>query len=273
VLGLISEPTLVGQLESELVFLVNASCVVHGVSVSSGEDLRRQASEVRDLISLGLELHAKDDLAEAARAIEKHPLRAFISVALGQVFKLADWARRAEGEGLFRLPGILRRVLTPDDEHFLTTLLGKFPRYGEQLGSVRAFGSRSDLATAKKRLENMAKMLLCVRWLGSERKDFGERLAGCSPGPSEITPETFLRSFLVLRALGGRDNLAVSDSDIAAFAKLCPRGAPWPKEAWPKDLDPELSARFGELCSDIDDAGVKADARFLGLVTQEVKNG
>ncbi len=272
-LGGVSEPELLAELESELIYVTNAACVFEQRLYGDVESVREAARDVRNLLSLGLETASSGDATLATRLLFEHPLRELFSFGLEQCYKLGDWAKRAEAQGLFRLPGLERRVLAAEDERFLSALLARVPRFFDGApGDVaaRAFASRRELGLAQKRLEGLGRGLLAVRAMGGAVGDFGHALEGCDPDALAVTLDQLLRSLLVRKSIGAsvKDTLAVGADDLRAFRASA--SASWPEETLgrpPPEVEETLHAAWAALREDVERLGESPDPRFIHLIT------
>lgn len=266
----VRDPEVLGQLESELIYLVNAACVVEGHALADAEEIRALGRDVRNWVSLGLEIAAASGALDPVALVTQHPLRELFSLGLEQAYKVGDWAKKADASSLFRLPGVSRRMLSAEDEQLLRALLAPIPRVSDGLNTTRAFASRADVANTQKRLETMAAQALAVRVLLPTVRDFTPLLEGCEPDASAATSEMLLRSALVRKTLGAslQDSLGVTDADLRAFARKA-YGDVWPAGilgAPPGETAAALQAVWTQLVADVRAAGEAPDARFLGLI-------
>jgi Family of unknown function (DUF6178) len=265
-LSALGEDALTAQLESELVYLINADSVVERRNSGEADEVRAAASDVRDWISLGLEVASQGELEAAASLIKAHPLRAFMSLGLEQSYKLGDWARRADAQGLFKLPGIKRRVLSTEDAAFIAALLDRIPRFVDET-KTRAFGARRDLVAAQKRLELVSRSLLAVRAITETVVDFSAALERAAPDAEAVNAEQILRSALVRRAIGAslKDTLIVSPEDLRAFRAHTNEDI---LKGAPESVRAPLEAAWTSLVTDIAALGDTPDPRFINLITR-----
>ncbi len=263
VLNKLKREDLLGEIENELIFAVNATCVFEERVYSDPDSVKAAGRDVRNWISLGLETASLGDLEVAERLVQAHPLRELLSLGVEQSHKLADWLRKAEAEGLFRLPGLKRRPLSSDDERFLRALLGRLPRYADAGLPARAFASRRDLAVAQKRIEAIAKQVLGLRTIARAVTDFSASLVGCEPDAGAVTLELLLRSAMLRSAIGAslKDTLSVSPADLRAFHTLV--------SAAPPEPDPMVKEAWASLVQDVLGAGPDAEPEFLALITRK----
>lgn len=266
VMSAVQDEKLLGELENELIYAVNATCVFEERIYSEKESVHEAGRDVRNWISLGLELASGGDVAQASALIAKHPLREMLSLGVEESQKLADWARKADASGLFRLPGLTRRPFSAEDERFFKSLTARVPRYVDGIEPSRAFASRADLAAAKKRLEQLAASMRLVQFM-FHGVDLGAALEGCEPDKDATTMELLVRSAMVRLHIGAsiKDTLGVSPADLRAFhAKT---------EAPSRRLLPEVEAAFDaawkKLRADVDAAGKDAEPQFLGLIVRK----
>jgi hypothetical protein len=268
VLERVQDGALVGELENELIYAVNAACVFEERIYADRESVREAGRDVRNWISLGLETAAHGDVQAAAALVEKHPLRELLALGVEQSHKLADWLRKAESEGLFTLPGMKRRPLGADDDRFLKALLARLPRLSEGAGHARAFGSRQDLAAAQKRIEALARQMLALRFVCKAVTDFGASLEGGEPDAHAVTVELLLRSALVRHAIGAslKDTLTVSAADLRAFHQ---KAAPELPLQAPPEVAATLQEAWSALVRDVLAAGPDAEPQFLGLIVRK----
>jgi hypothetical protein len=271
VLARVTDLELLGQIESELIYLTNAQAVVRGLEFAEADTVRIAARDVRASLSLGLELVSDGDLARAQEALRAHPLRAFFSVAASHVYKLRDWAKKADKEGLFSLAGFPRRLLSGEDIHFFSAVAEPIPRFvAAGFDEPRAFASRAELAKAQSRLEALAKLMIAAKWVIAGPLSV-DAFSGLIPGANEIVGQTLLRTALVKRALGASPvsaGLAVSAEELAAFSGRFIAGE-WPAShigVAPKDISDVLATSWQKLVADVRDGGPHPDPRFLDLI-------
>ncbi|MCC6810598.1 MAG: hypothetical protein IT381_24420 [Deltaproteobacteria bacterium] len=273
VMNAVQDVELVGELENELIYAVNATCVFEERVYSETDSVRAAGRDVRNWISLGLEVLSAGDPEAAAALVRKHPLRELLSLGVEQSHKLADWVRKAESEGLFRLPGLSRRPLNADDERFLKALLGRIPRFVEGPAGepARAFASRQDLAHAQKRIEGLARQMLALRFVARAAADYAVSLQACEPDIHAVTVDLLLRSALLRATLGAslKDTFGVSPADLRAFHAVVSKDAALPDLEPPPEVVATLHEVWAALVRDVLAAGVEAEPQYLNLIVRK----
>lgn len=263
----IDEDALLGDLEAELVLLVNAALVAQRTPELDNQATESAAMDVRALLSLGLEIAGRGDLSASVESLRSHTLRSFLRVALADTFRLKAWAEKAVRERLYHLPQSTQMMFDGDESTFVESLTGRLPKLRRRAGDrAKAFGSRAELQIAQKYLEHLSLAAISTKWLTHDY-DLPRAFALCEPALEHVTWRPLLRSVLVQRALLERSRIGVTSSDIRALREKYPNPeAPWPLSLGerPVELVSFLGAMWGTLLQDVHSG--RGEPQFLDLV-------
>jgi|GEM_PF-6075 len=164
-LSLVQSHTLFNDLRSELIHLTYAFSLVHKQDVSNADVLQQAATEVKNLLSLGLEIQSEGSLEQASLLLSQYPLSVFLKVALFQTRQFQGWVKKAQKEGLFHING--HYLLESEKKAFIQSLLHPIcPRLSTQEGEEKhAFSARYQIVQVQKKLEHWALQCLSIRIL------------------------------------------------------------------------------------------------------------
>ena len=205
--------------EEAIAYAANASLVAWSVQLDDAPEVHRVLTDARSLISLGLELVAGGDEAEAARALSTRPVRQIFQAAMGELYRLQARARAA-ARGV-RLPQAQTATLLEPPHALLVDALSatppavaglaepgpaRAPRPAgaprEQRPAAHAPSTRAAIAQADALLEEVEALASLFAALGLAPAAVGAAAEEAGLAPSALRAADVLRA-LVLCALRG----------------------------------------------------------------------
>lgn len=262
----IDDDALLGDLESELISLVNSALVAHRVTRFDAEAVNEAATDVRALLSLGLELAGRGDIGASLDLLKAHTLKSFLKVALLETFKVKAWAEKAVKEKLYHLPNATQFMFDGDESSFIEAVTARLPHLRRRIGDTpKAFGSRAELAIAQKYLEHLSLAAIATKWITHDYQ-LPKAFALAEPALEHVTWKPLLRSAMLLRSLSERVRIGVTSSDVRAFREKYAKGAPWPLSMGerPVELVQFLGTMWASLITDVHEG--KGEPQYLDLV-------
>jgi hypothetical protein len=228
----------------ELTALGNRILSANLVNLGEVEGIRVALGEMRDFLTIGLEILSAGNLAAAGQILVTHHAQNVFKVGFDQVASLRDLA-----EGLARFPGFFPDLLESPDKEFCSGLLRFKPLLWED-ARYRNFQSMEDVEDARERMQRI--------------RLISEGFLRIFPSSKTTLRRTFNTAVIQLAASG---EFSAEPIDAQTLSRFLSEGITYPELNLPEELHPIAQRWLGLLKQELTPlVGKPIDPRYIDFV-------
>jgi hypothetical protein len=194
--------------EEGIIYASNAALTVSRVQLDDAAEVRLQLQQARATLTLGLEVLSGGDAQAASRVLAETAMRSIFQAAMGEAYRLQARARTIAAAA--RLPQAQSAtLLDPPLAEIVDTLAQQRPMLHEPgRRRPRALGSRADVATAGRLLDEAEATIALLEKLGIGPAMLGPLAEAAGLGPAALRASQAVRALAEASLSGDPISLA-----------------------------------------------------------------